>query len=341
VEFAVDRWLLTVEDGIFHSDVLRSGSLGKRILDELRHRRDDARIDTASHAQRELKRLVEGASIAIMARKMLSITRSSSALGAEVRGIDLASRLTSDQFEAIRSALLENQVIFFRDQVLNPDQQKALGQRFGKLHIHPAPLGVLDRHPEVIVIKADETSTRIAGETWHSDVSCDLEPPMGSILYLTEVPPIGGDTLFASMYAAHDALSDSMRRFLSDLTAIHDGSRNYEGRRPVSGHGHEFPRAEHPVIRTHPETGRSALFVNRMFTTRIVQLGESESGAILEMLFRHIENPAFQCRFVWQPGSVAFWDNRCTQHFAVWDYYPHRRYGYRVTICGDKPFHRA
>ena len=189
----------------------------------------------------------------------------------------------------------------------------------------------------MIVIKADETSTRIAGETWHSDVSCDPEPPMGSILYLTEVPLIGGD----NMYAAHDALSDSMRRFLSGLTAIHDGSRNYEGRRPVSGRSHDFPRAEHPVIRTNPETGRNALFVNRMFTTRIVQLSESEGGAILEMLFRHIENPAFQCRFAWQPDSVAFWDNRCTQHIALWDYYPHRRYGYRVTICGGRPFYRG
>jgi taurine dioxygenase len=272
---------------------------------------------------------------------MLTVAKSSPALGAEVGGIDLGSELTSYQLEEVRVALLENQVLFFRDQVLTPDQQKAFGQRFGKLHIHPAPLGVLEGHPEVIVIKADETSTRIAGETWHSDVSCDPAPPMGSILYLTEVPPIGGDTLFASMYAAYDALSDSMCRFLSGLTAIHDGSRNYEGRRPVSGQGHEFPRAEHPVIRTHPDTGRNALFVNRMFTTRIAQLGESESAAILEMLFRHIENPVFQCRFAWQPGSVAFWDNRCTQHFAVWDYFPHRRHGYRVTICGDKPFYRG
>ncbi len=271
---------------------------------------------------------------------MLSIKRSSPALGVEVEGIDLASRLTPDQFEAIRTALLENQVLFFRDQVLTPDEQKAFGLKFGKLHIHPAPLGVLQRHPEVIVIKADETSSRIAGETWHSDVSCDAEPPMASILYLAEVPPIGGDTLFASMYAAHDALSDSMRRFLSGLTAIHDGSRNYEGRRPVSGPDHEFPRAEHPVIRTHPETGRNSLFVNRMFTTRIVQLSEHESGTILEMLFRHVENPAFQCRFAWKPGSVAFWDNRCTQHLALWDYFPHRRLGYRVTICGDQPFYR-
>jgi taurine dioxygenase len=273
--------------------------------------------------------------------EVISIAKISSALGAEVSGIDLASNLDVDQSESIRAALLDNQVLFFRDQTLTPVQQKAFGQRFGKLHIHPAPLGVLEGHPEVIIVKADETSTRIAGESWHSDVSCDAEPPMGSILYVTDVPALGGDTLFANMYAAHDALSASMRRFLSGLTAIHDGSRNYDGRRPAAGRGQDFPRAEHPVIRTHPETGRNALFVNRMFTTKIAQVSESESSALLEMLFRHIENPAFQCRFTWKPGSVAFWDNRCTQHLAVWDYYPHRRNGYRVTICGDRPFYRG
>jgi taurine dioxygenase len=276
-----------------------------------------------------------------MSIETVSIKKFSSAVGAEVGGIDLASEFSSDQFEAIRSAFLEYQVLFFRDQTMSPGQQKAFGLRFGRLHIHPAPLGVLADHPEVIVVKADETSTRIAGETWHSDVSCDEEPPMGSILHLTAVPQIGGDTLFANMYAAHDSLSDSMRRFLSGLTAVHDGSRNYQGRRTVSGRTERFPSAEHPVIRTHPETGRNALFVNRMFTTKIVQLSDSESSTMLEMLFRHIENPTFQCRFAWQPGSVAFWDNRCTQHLALWDYYPHRRYGYRVTICGDRPFYRS
>jgi taurine dioxygenase len=164
---------------------------------------------------------------------------------------------------------------------------------------------------------------------------------MGSILYLSEVPPVGGDTLFASMYAAYEALSDSMQRFLGGLTAIHDGARNYEGRQPASGRATEFPRAEHPVVRTHPETGRNALFVNRLFTTRLVQLKKRESDAILGTLFRHIENPEFHCRFQWRPNSIAFWDNRCTQHLALWDYYPHRRYGHRVTIAGEKPFYRA
>jgi taurine dioxygenase len=260
-------------------------------------------------------------------------------IGAEIDGFDLSRPLSGQQFEALRAALLENLVIFFRDQNLTPDQHKDLGRQFGRLHIHPAPLGILAGHPEIVIIKADENSKHIAGEEWHSDVSCDAEPPMGSMLYLKEVPAVGGDTLFASMYAAYDALSDSMQRFLNGLTAIHDGARNYEGRQPAVGRSAEFPRAEHPVVRTHPETRRQALFVNRMFTTRIVELKKRESDAILEMLFRHIENPEFQCRFQWRPDSVAFWDNRCTQHLALWEYYPQRRYGHRVTIAGDRPFY--
>jgi taurine dioxygenase len=262
-------------------------------------------------------------------------------IGAEVTGVDLARPLNGLEFETIRSALLEHLVLFFRDQSLTPAQHKAFGRRFGELHVHPAPLGILDGDPEVIIVQADANSRRIAGEVWHSDVSCDACPPMASILHLKEVPAVGGDTLFANMYAAYESLSDSMRRFLSGLTAIHDGRRNYEGRPTAPSRGAEYPRAEHPVIRTHPETGRDALFVNRMFTTRIAQLSEAESAAILDMLFRHIERPEFQCRFRWEPNSVAFWDNRCAQHQAVWDYFPERRYGHRVTIAGDRPFFRS
>jgi taurine dioxygenase len=263
------------------------------------------------------------------------------AIGAELEGIDLSRKLSDKALLEIRRALLDNLVVFFRNQELTPQQQKDFARHFGRLHIHPAPLSLVEGHPEVLAIQADEKSTRIAGEEWHSDVSCDAEPPMGTILYMKVVPSEGGDTLFASMYAAYDALSDSMRRFLGNLTAIHDGARNYEGRRPAEGRGEEFPHAEHPVIRTHPETGRKALYVNRMFTTRIVQLGKRESEAILQMLFRHFENPEFQCRFRWRPGSVAFWDNRCTQHLALWDYFPQQRYGHRVTIAGDRPFYRG
>jgi len=275
-----------------------------------------------------------------MKRAPLSVRRLTPAIGAELEGIDLSLPLSDHQFREIHDALLDHLVVFFRDQHLTPEAHKAFGRLFGRLHIHPAPLGILEGHPEIIVVEAHGNSKRIAGEHWHSDVSCDAEPPMASILYVTEVPPLGGDTLFASMYAAYDALSDSMQRFLCGLTAIHDGARNYEGRQPVTPDAAEFPRAEHPVVRSHPETGRKALFVNRMFTTRLVQLKPIESETLLQMLFRHVENPEFQCRFRWSPNSLAFWDNRCTQHLALWDYYPHRRYGNRVTIAGDRPFYR-
>jgi taurine dioxygenase len=258
-------------------------------------------------------------------------------IGAEVEGLDLAQPLGAAQVQIVRDALLEHLVLFFRDQNLTPAEHKAFAQRFGSLHIHPAPLGIFDGDPEIIIVQADENSQRIAGELWHSDVSCDAEPPMASVLHLKVTPPIGGDTLFANMYAAYDALSISMQRFLSELTAIHDGRRNYDGRPTSPMRSKDFPRAEHPVVRIHPETGRSVLFVNRMFTNRIVQLKEEESAALLEMLYRHIERPEFQCRFRWRPNSVAFWDNRCVQHLALWDYFPHRRYGHRVTIAALPP----
>jgi len=259
-------------------------------------------------------------------------------IGAEIFGVDLAAPLGDSAFGAIRDALIDNGVIFFRDQHLSVEQQKAFGRRFGELHMHPAAPAGLPEHPEILVIHADETSKRVAGEEWHSDVSCDPEPPMGSILYMHELPPVGGDTLFASMYAAYDALSEPIKRLLDGMTARHSGEHVYRGRYDVDDRGKTFPQAEHPVIRTHPVSGRKGLFVNRGFTTRILQLKKNESDAVLEMLYRHIETPEFQCRFRWQPRSIAFWDNRCVQHHAMWDYYPQRRHGHRVTIRGDKPF---
>ena len=190
-------------------------------------------------------------------------------------------------------------------------------------------------------IYADENPKRIAGEDWHSDVSCDPEPPLGTILQMLEVPPVGGDTLFANMVAVFESLSDSMQRFLEGMTAVHDGEYVYRGRyEGASEEGKTYPRSEHPVVRTHPVSGHRILFVNRIFTTQIVQLEQRESDAVLQMLFAQIEQPEFQCRSQWQPGSVAFWDNRCAQHHALWDYYPHRRRGLRVTIQGDAPFYR-
>jgi taurine dioxygenase len=260
--------------------------------------------------------------------------------GAEVHGVDLSS-VGDRAAKELLDALAEHGVLFFRDQRLTPEQQKAFGRRFGELHLHPAYPMLLEGHPEIMIIHADETSTRVAGEDWHSDVSCDEEPPLGTVLYMLEVPPVGGDTLFASMYAAYESLSAPMQRLLEGMTAIHDGEHVYRGRYAgTRDEGKVFPKAEHPVIRTHPVSGRKALFVNRMFTTRIVQLTTLESDAVLEMLYRHIETPELQCRFRWQPGSVAFWDNRCAQHHAMWDYYPQRRRGLRVTIKGDRPYYR-
>jgi taurine dioxygenase len=193
-----------------------------------------------------------------------------------------------------------------------------------------------------LVIKADENSKRVAGEVWHSDVSCDAEPPMGSILYMHQVPSNGGgDTMFANMYVAYETLSEPIKRLLEGLTAVHDGDYVFRGRYGYAdnkGQGH--PVSEHPVVRTHPETGRPALYVNRGFTTRIKELRENESDALLRMLFDHAETPEFQCRFKWAPGSVAFWDNRAAMHHAMWDYHPLRRLAHRVTICGDKPILR-
>ena len=261
--------------------------------------------------------------------------------GAEIRGVDLAQPLDERTFKEIHDALIDSGVIFFRDQHLTPDQQKAFGRLFGELHMHPAAPRELADHPEILVIHADEKSKHVAGENWHSDVSCDLEPPMGSILYMHELPPVGGDTLFASMYAAYEALSEPMKRLLEPLTALHEGEHVYRGRYGVDDTGKTFPKAEHPVVRTHPVSGRKALYVNGGFTTRIVQLKRPESDALLQLLYRHVETPEFHCRFRWQVNSIAFWDNRCMQHHAMWDYYPQRRHGHRVTVRGDKPFYRA
>lgn len=277
-----------------------------------------------------------------MGYQTIEVRKLTPTIGAEIFGPDLSRELGNQQFQEIHDALMENLVIFFRDQTLTPEQQKDFGRRFGKLHVHPAAPGRLEGHPEILVIKANEKSKRVAGEEWHSDVSCEPEPPMGSILYMHDVPANGGgDTLFASTYAAYEALSEPMQRFLERLTAIHDGEHVFRGRYGIDDQGKQFPHAEHPVIRTHPVTGRKGLFVNRGFTTRITQLKRHESAALLEMLYRHIETPEFHCRFKWQPGSIAFWDNRCAQHHAMWDYYPLSRHGHRVTVCGDKPFYRG
>jgi taurine dioxygenase len=273
---------------------------------------------------------------------IIKVQKLTPTIGAEIHGIDLAETLTDQQFQEIHDALMENLVIFFRDQSISIDQHKNFGRRFGEPIVHPAASSSISGHPEIRVVKSDENTIHATGEVWHSDLSCQAEPPMGSILYLTEVPPQGGgDTAFANMYLAYDRLSSRMKAHIAGLTAIHDSGHVYSRPTFDAKTNLELPRAEHPIVRTHPVTKRRALFVNRGFTTHIVGLSTDESAAILEYLFRHIETPEFQCRLRWQRNSIAFWDNRCAQHRAIYDYHPHRRYGHRVTIRGDTPFYEA
>jgi taurine dioxygenase len=274
-----------------------------------------------------------------MTTATLSVTPVTPVIGGEIQGIDLTQTPDQATFESLSRALTEHQVLFFRDQDISVESQMALGAMFGELVAHPNDPG-LEGHPEVMIIHADETSKRVAGESWHSDVSCEEEPPMGSILRIHTLPDAGGDTLFASMYAAYQALSPPMQRFLEGLTAVHDGAPYYRSVNRRIGRddgGRSYPHAEHPVVRTHPVSGRKALFVNSMFTTQIVGLSDKESDALLRFLFDHIAQPQFQCRFRWQKNSMAFWDNRCVQHQAIWDYWPQTRSGYRVTIKGERP----
>jgi len=258
-------------------------------------------------------------------------------IGAEISGVDLGNP-TEAQMEEIHRAFAENLVIFFRDQHMTPEQHLAFGERFGPLHIHPAA-PTEGGHAGLMIIKADRDSPRANGEGWHSDVSCDEEPPMGSILYIKQCPPVGGDTLFANMYAAYDALSERMKAYLEGLTAVHDGEENYRGTYANFGVKDRpaYPRAVHPVVRTHPVTGKKALFVNKGFTKRILDIPLDESTGVLAYLFEHMANPLFQVRFRWRENSVAFWDNRCAQHRAMWDYWPATRYGNRVTVKGTRP----
>jgi len=275
-----------------------------------------------------------------MSSTTLEVKLLSPHLGAEIAGIDLTSPLNNREVEELHNALNEYQVIFFRDQKLEHHSAKALGRHFGALHIHPNEPGP-EGHPEILPIHADANSKRIAGERWHSDVSCDPEPPLGSILYLHTVPPFGGDTLFASQAAAYDALSPRFKTFLEGLTAYHDGGPSYRETNAKLGrpeNGKIYPNAVHPLVRIHPVTKRKTLFANRGFTIRINELPSDESRAVLDFLFEHSTKPDFQVRFSWQPHSVAFWDNRAVQHLAVWDYFPEVRSGFRVTIKGDRPY---
>jgi taurine dioxygenase len=272
--------------------------------------------------------------------RRIEVRRFAPALGAEVRGVELADGIDDEAYREIRRAFLEHQVLFFKEQREIPAAvQVAIGKMFGELHFHPAA-PAMPGHPEIFEIHTHKDSQVANGEFWHSDVSCDEVPPLGTILQIHVLPEIGGDTLFANMYAAYDALSAPLQRLLAGLTATHGSEHVYRGRysdRGVDDGGKLYPEAVHPIVRTHPETGRKALYVNRTFTTHINGLHPAESSAILDMLFDHSEQIDFQIRFRWERNDVAFWDNRCAMHHAVWDYWPHERKGRRVTIKGDRP----
>ena len=263
-------------------------------------------------------------------------------LGAVITNVDLSNDINDAELRGIRDAFHKYQVLFFQNQSeISPKNHIKLGKCFGDLHIHPAA-PKMKNYPQIFEINTDRNSKIANGaEDFHSDVSCDIEPPLGTMLQLHILPECGGDTMFANMYMAYEALSNPMQKFLSDLKASHESEHFYRGRYKTESNGEsktEYPSAIHPIIRTHPETGKKAIFVNKFFTTRIVGLEPQESKFILDFLFSHIEKTEFQIRYKWNKNDMAFWDNRCTIHKALWDYFPHERKGRRVTIKGDKPF---
>ncbi|EXF91224.1 taurine dioxygenase [Pseudomonas fluorescens HK44] len=277
----------------------------------------------------------------------LAITPLSTALGAQISGIDISQPLNLEQRDAIEQALLRHQVLFFRGQPINPQQQARFAANFGNLHIHPIYPNVPEQ-PEVLILDTAETDVR-DNAVWHTDVTFLPTPALGAVLSAKLLPEFGGDTLWASGIAAYEALSVPLQNLLQGLTATHDFVKSF----PLERFGNtpealaqweetrkKNPPLSHPVIRTHPVSGRKSLFVNEGFTTKINELSETESEAILRLLFAHATRPEFTIRWRWQENDVAFWDNRVTQHFAVDDYRPARRVMHRATVLGDVPFFR-
>lgn len=280
-----------------------------------------------------------------MIRTAFEVVPISAALGAEIRGLDVGGPLSDETVAELRRAFNEHQVLFFRHQQMSPVQQIAFGRRFGELGTHPY-VDANPEHPEIIDIVTEPDDRVNFGGGWHTDVTFLPEPDLGSILYAVELPPVGGDTLFASQLAAYDALSDTMKGVLDGLVGIHSAGPQYGGAgysrqsSAMTTTGEDDAAAsqvEHPVVRTHPETGRKALYVNPAFTVGIKGMRPAESKALLNFLYRHATAESFTCRFRWEPGSVAMWDNRSVQHYALHDYRGHRRRMRRITIRGDRP----
>lgn len=275
----------------------------------------------------------------------LIITPLSPALGAQISGVDLSRDISESERDAIEQALLKHQVLFFRDQPIEPPQQARFAARFGDLHIHPIYPNVPET-PQVLVLDTAVTDVR-DNAIWHTDVTFLPTPALGAVLAAKQLPAYGGDTLWASGIAAFEALSEPLKALLDGLTATHDFTKSFPlarfGSTPEDHARWEAtrranPPISHPVIRTHPVSGRKSLFVSDGFTTHINELSETESEALLKFLFAHATRPEYTLRWRWQENDVAFWDNRVTQHYAVDDYRPARRVMHRATILGDVPF---
>jgi taurine dioxygenase len=275
----------------------------------------------------------------------LSIRRLAGPLGATVHGVDLSEDLPAETVAAIRAAFVEHQVLVFRGQDLSSEAHLAFGRRFGELDTHPFVHGNAT-YPEIIDIVTEADDTVNFGGGWHTDVTFLAEPDLGSILYAVELPPHGGDTLFASQRAAFEALSPTMQQLISGLRAYHSPAGQYSaGGRSTKSRSIATKESDiaadsvvdHPVVRTHPETGHRSLYVNAAFTTKIAGMNRSESDALLGFLFRHAVHERFTCRVSWEPGTLVMWDNRSVQHYALHDYAGHRRVRRRITVRGDRP----
>jgi taurine dioxygenase len=272
----------------------------------------------------------------------LDVTPLTPFLGAEVCGLNVLD-LDDEQFAELFDVFTRHSVIFPRDQpAMTEEQHYEFAGRFGPVHVHPfareAGASQDNPHPGLIRMRTTEQSRVAAGNRWHSDVSCDDRPPQASIFQLHQVPNVGGDTLFASLYAAYDALSPQMKQYLDGMTAHHSGEESYRKLFQMkTAPGSAWPEADHPVVRHHPDSGRPALFVDREFTESINGLPKDEGRALLDFLLAHTERANFQCRFRWTQNAIAIWDNRCALHHAMWDYWPQERRGHRVSVQGEVP----
>ena len=282
-----------------------------------------------------------------MARANIEVRPLTPQIGAEIDGLDLSRQLDDDTFDDLKDALNKHLVIFFRDQDISPAEHLAFARRFGEVEPPHPIFGKVPECPEVSIIE-QKGEQGIYNDEWHTDVTFRRNPAMASILVGRIIPPVGGDTLWASMYAAYEALSAPMRQLVDGLSAIHDITEGFgdivtakDGLAKLRAMQETFPPVVHPVVRTHPATGRRALFVNRSFTTRLLGVTKIEGEHLLEMLLRHAEQSSFQVRFRWRQNSIAMWDNRCTQHFAASDFAPRHRLMHRVTVAGDEPYFRA